>query len=421
MLIEFSVTNFRSFRERQTLSMVAAPRLHKKENVFEPDLVGEKGLKLLKVAAVYGPNASGKSNLLKALWTINILASRNASSEYDLPIWPFAFDPDLTNKPSEFDIHFVQKGVRYQFELAATADRIVTERLVAYPNGNAEEVYCRTGQDDADYSFGPAMDPLKDVRASWIRLTPPRMLYITQAVTNSNDGGGPLKEPYAWIKGAILNLLTDMNSWTNTSLELAQQGSHLSGRIATFLRELDVPIARLNVVKDDLAAVESPRRDGAEEKKSSSSSLQDRINRITFTHQTALGEAELPLAEESAGTRNLIGFWLPWTTRLPAENRSRCILAVDELDNSLHPKIVESLVARHIQSDNPSQLIFTTHDTHLMDSKLLRRDQIWITERDINGATQLRSIHDFVGREGEDIEKRYFEGRYRGLPLTKRG
>src|SRR5690242_16179799 len=152
MLIEFSVSNFRSFRERQTLSMVAAPRLKKKENVFQAELTGEKGLKLLKVGVVYGPNASGKSNLLKAISTIWRIANREGTSGGGLlPVQPFAFDKALTDQPSEFELHFVREGMRYQFDLAVTADRIVTERLVAYPKGNAEELYCRTGQEEADY------------------------------------------------------------------------------------------------------------------------------------------------------------------------------------------------------------------------------------------------------------------------------
>jgi AAA15 family ATPase/GTPase len=97
-----------------------------------------------------------------------------------------------------------------------------------------------------------------------------------------------------------------------------------------------------------------------------------------------------------------------------------CILAVDEIDSSLHPNIVAALVEKHLSATTPSQLIFTTHDTHLMDAKILRRDQFWLTERDANGATQLRAIHDFAGRESEDIEKRYYEGRYRGLPLIRK-
>ena len=125
-----------------------------------------------------------------------------------------------------------------------------------------------------------------------------------------------------------------------------------------------------------------------------------------LTHKTALGDADLVYEDESEGTKNLIGFWLPWIHKDISEGPNY-LLIVDELDSSLHPKIVAALVENHINSSEPSQLIFTTHDTHFMDAKLLRRDQFWITERDINGATQLRSIHDFEGRESEDIEKRY--------------
>ena len=124
--------------------------------------------------------------------------------------------------------------------------------------------------------------------------------------------------------------------------------------------------------------------------------------------------------------KNLIGFFLPWfLIGAPIDDFSRpdsiiSTLIVDELDSSLHPAIVACLVKKHLETKSQAQLIFTTHDTHLMDTKLLRRDQFWVTERDINGATQLRSIHDFEGRESEDLEKRYYEGRYRGLPFVRK-
>jgi hypothetical protein len=148
------------------------------------------------------------------------------------------------------------------------------------------------------------------------------------------------------------------------------------------------------------------------------------IERKTLlTHRTELGEAEFDFEEESDGTKNLIGFWYAWDFHAQMKKLSPSLLAliVDELDTSLHPEIVVSLVDKHINSASPAQLIFTTHSTHLMDAKLLRRDQFWLTERDANGATQLRSIHDFAGREGEDLEKRYYEGRYRSLPFIRRG
>ena len=138
----------------------------------------------------------------------------------------------------------------------------------------------------------------------------------------------------------------------------------------------------------------------------------------TLTHSTALGDAEFDFSEESEGTKNLFGFSLPWLVFL-SKGSSTNLMVVDELDSSLHPKLVEALIRRHVQEEPLCQLLFTTHDTHLMDTKLLRRDQLWITDRDINGATQLRSIHDFEGRESEDVEKRYYEGRYRGLPFVR--
>ncbi len=141
-----------------------------------------------------------------------------------------------------------------------------------------------------------------------------------------------------------------------------------------------------------------------------------------MTHKTVLGEAQIDFSEESEGTKNLFGFALPWRlVQAKSPEYATSILAIDEFDSSLHPDIVATLVRKHIESDTAGQLIFTTHDTHLMTTKLLRRDQFWLTERDANGATQLRSIHDFEGSEEEELERRYFEGRYRALPLVRRG
>lgn len=141
-------------------------------------------------------------------------------------------------------------------------------------------------------------------------------------------------------------------------------------------------------------------------------------DKIILTHISGLGSAEFDFSEESGGTKNLIGFWLPWFMLRLAGGEG--VLAVDELDSSLHPELVADLIVKHLDSGLDAQLIFTTHDTHLMNTKTLRRDQFWITDRDANGATNLFSIHDFEGREGEDVEKRYFEGRYFGLPLIRR-
>jgi len=424
MLIEFSVTNFRSFRERQTLSMVAAPRLRKRENVFKPESAGEKFPDLLKVAVIYGPNASGKSNLLKALEVVSMMAKREPSTRnIPLPIAPFRFDPALADQPSVFELNFIHAGLRYQFTLSATSERIVGEKLLAYPKGQELLLYERLHSAQGEsYQFGAFLkDSLSaELLDAWQKLTPPRLLFIAQAMANSSEALTPLKVPFEWLSKSSISLLNGMDAMAKAAQRLAGKSETAANEIASFLRDVDVPISKLKVEILELPEVmlSAVNRLADTESKLITGATPSRT-RTVLTHKTALGDADLEYQDESEGTKNLIGFWLPWVIKDPSYGAER-LLIVDELDSSLHPKIVMTLVEKHLNSSIPSQLIFTTHDTHLMDTKLLRRDQFWITERDMNGATQLRSIHDFEGRESEDIEKRYYEGRYRGLPFVKR-
>ncbi|CAN5530959.1 ATP-binding protein [soil metagenome] len=424
MLIEFSVTNFRSFRERQTLSMVAAPRLRKRENVFKPESAGEKFPDLLRVAVIYGPNASGKSNLLKALSVVKTIAVREPSTrDIPLPISPFLFDAALVDQPSVFELNFIHAGMRYQFTLSATSERIVGEKLLVYPKGQESLLYERLHSAQGEsYRFGTLLkDSLSaELLDAWKKLTPPKLLFIAQAMANSNEALTPLTVPFEWLKKSSRSLLNGMGFMAQASQKLAEKDEIFAKEIASFLRDVDVPISKMTVETLELPQVDSNALSKLFEQENKLINAAPIVRKRTvLTHQTALGDADLSYEDESEGTKNLIGFWLPWTTKDPSYGADR-LLIVDELDSSLHPKIVAALVEKHINSSLPSQLIFTTHDTHLMDAKLLRRDQFWITERDMNGATQLRSIHDFEGRESEDIEKRYYEGRYRGLPLVKR-
>ena len=418
MLIEFSVSNFRSFRERQTFSMVAAPRLHKRNNVFKPELSGEKFPDLLKVAVIYGPNASGKSNLLKALDVVRQIASRGPSTaDIPLPVSPFRFDTSLIDQPSMFELHFIHAGIRYQFELSATSQRIVKERLVAFPKGVETLLYNRRHEEAGDqYSYGDTLEGGIDLIETWRKLTPPKVLFIAQAVANSNEELSQLRLPLGWLKNGTRPVLGGMRGFAQATQKLAGERDSHAKDIASFLRDVDVPISHIKV--ESIGTNDDAESENGAGSKLSLSDYAAKTKTI-LTHRTALGDAEIDYSEESEGTKNLIGFWLPWILKDAEKNPAR-VLVVDELDSSLHPMIVAALVKKHLNSAIDTQLIFTTHDTHLMDSKLLRRDQVWITERDINGATQLRSIHDFEGREGEDIEKRYFEGRYRGLPFVKK-
>jgi len=420
MLIEFSVSNFRSFRERQTFSMVAAPRLRKRENVFSPIVQGEKLPDLLKVAAIYGPNASGKSNLLKALQAVKLIAASKPTEPRLSVIKPFRFDSKLASQPSKFELNFIVKEQRYQFNLSVTADRIIEERLIAFPRGKETLLYERRHSENGEqYEFGKELEGGKDLHETWRKLTGPRTLFISQAVANSSEELNQLRMPSQWLSEGVFIVDDGMDSLTEASQEVAKKSPSLANEIASFLQEVDVPVTslRFDPVPGSQSGSAAHGSDGLVS--GGLLSFASGGSKTTLTHKTALGEADFGLDEESEGTKGLIGFWLPWSLFEHKETFFR-VLAVDELDSSLHPEIVANLVRKHLQFDQPIQLIFTTHDTHLMDTKLLRRDQIWLTERDRNGATQLRSIHEFDGRESEDVEKRYYEGRYRGLPVLRK-
>lgn len=427
MLIEFSVANYRSFRERQTFSMVAAPRLKKGDNVFLADLEGER-IELLKAAVIYGPNASGKSNLLRALALLTRLARRAPSTQlYALPVEPFLFDRSLKDAPSTFEVAFVGRDrVRYEFAISVTKSRVVSEKLVAYPRGKERLLYARTHSEEGDqYQLGDALEGTPELFSTWKKITPPQVLFLSQAVANSSEEFVQLKHPHFWLTDCLDSLLYGMEGLVRSASELVAENLGHDEDIAQFLQDVDVPVTKIAIETTEHSIAGTGAVNASlnidEDTRANETKRAKRV-RMLLTHRTDLGEGVLAFEDESEGTKNLIGFWLPWSIRAYKSDDLQFaprVMIVDELDSSLHPKIVESLVRMHLQSPVPSQLIFTTHDTHLMDAKLLRRDQFWVTERDANGATQLRSIHDFEGRASEDIEKRYYEGRYRGLPFVK--
>lgn len=425
MLIELSVQNFRSIRERQTFSMVAAPRLIKgKQNKFTPKVKGERFPALLKVAAIYGPNASGKSTLVLAFDLLVKLAQQQPTTEkVAFNVTPFRFDESLLDQPSMIEVHFIKNETRYSFEVALTRDRIVAEVLTMYRGGDAHELYSRRYQPAADgthgaeiYVFGDDLEGGSELHKVWQRLTGPQTLFLTQAVANSSEELTQLKAPREWLT-SLLVVKDGMRAWGRASQRLVAEAPPLGDVIASLLSDVDIPVTaiRSKLTQPKTETGREPLQGDGHERLSASSTP---TVRTTLTHRTALGDAEFDFSEESDGTKNLFGFSIPWLAFL-SNGGTMNLMVVDELDSSLHPKLVEALIRKHVQGDPLCQLLFTTHDTHLMDTKLLRRDQLWVTDRDIYGATQLRSIHDFEGRESEDVEKRYFEGRYRGLPFVR--
>ncbi len=262
MLIEFSVSNYRSFRGRQTLSMAATPRLSKGRNTFKPSC-SEKLPDLLKVAAIYGPNASGKSSLVRAMGIVGrlLLTSSNPSDEL-LSVSPFRFDHQLKDAPSFFEYNFIQGGLRYRFVLALTGQRIVKEQLTSYPRGRETLLYDR--QFDADgerYIFGKTLEGGKDVHSAWRRLTSPKMLFLSQAVTNSSEELTQLRVPYSWFQTGLL--MVEQNSMVElsaASIRFLQMVSSHTNNLRDFLQALDIPVSAIELNSDDLDSESNNRK-----------------------------------------------------------------------------------------------------------------------------------------------------------------
>lgn len=403
--------------------MVAAPKLRNKKCVFKPQVDGEDFPELLKVAAIYGPNASGKSTLLSAYEVLRRIAEIKPSSDPELlPVTPFRFDPELADKPSCFEYHFITNRLRYEFYLAVTADRIIEEKLSIYPKGRVSLLYHRKYSEESgeSYKFGRSLEGGKELHKVWRRLTGPRTLFIAQAVANSDESLQQLRSLLTWIQKRQLVVDTStLRGWAMAARTLVNRNKAMASEMSNFLSSVDIPIT--NIRFDPISPEASANSITKEEAEELDFASVDRDLKTILTHKTTLGAADFDFSEESAGTQNLIGFWLPWSTASHDIFEGKPILLIDEIDSSLHPEIVVDLIEKHLSRTIPSQLIFTTHDTHIMNQKILRRDQLWITDRAADGSTQLFSIHDFDGREGENVEKRYFEGRYRGLPLLRRG
>ncbi len=354
---------------------------------------------------------------MQALGIARVLLKRESQSQSKLPVEYFRFDENLISEPSWFEYNFIQSGMRYFYKIGATAERITYEELISYPRGKEKPLFLRTfnGQKE-DYQFGENLEGGPQLHEVWRRLTNKQSLFLAQAALNSSEDTTELQTPYQWFCNSFMTLESNtFKSWSRATRKVLSLIPSSAEDLTSFLKEVDIPISDISITSNNpndtklqKAGFEEGELEGFEDN-----------NRTTLTHTSALGDALFDFDEESEGTKNLIGFWLPWFTLGMKSERASLCLGVDELDSSLHPKIVEDIIRKHIQTSDASQVIFTTHNTNLMSSGMLRRDQFWITERDLNAATKLYSVYDFEGREGENLETRYHAGRYRGLPILK--
>lgn len=431
MLLQFTTSNFRAFKEPQTLNL-AASNYDKTlpENCVSPSLLGLKGQRWLKGVALYGPNAGGKSSLVEALEAFAGLVKNSAKTtdpkDSIRQIQPFALAPGKPMEPTGFGAVFVSDGVRFEYRVAVTRERVWHESLRAFPSGKEQLWFCRDWQPEQQaYKWTPEKptsyrrDPKKE------EFTLPNVLFLSKAISL---GDTQLEPVFRWFKERLRFVDLSVRAGgmplgLSTASEIVKNTS-LAPRIIELMKHADIGISAIHVREEQidekvvaiLERIKEVFPDGAP-----GDTTKLKLPRVELSHSADLGASvPLPWEAESAGTHRLFELAGPWLDIL----ENGYTVCVDELETSMHPLMVMALLRLLFsEKTNPkgAQVIFTTHNPLLLDPTLLRRDQIWFADKEDNGEAHLYPLTDFAPRKGESLVRGYLAGRYGAVPFIPQG
>ena len=377
MVLEIRLSNMFSFRDEVTLDLQAAKIQTKKARELEGNLFSVDGEQMLKSVALFGANASGKSNVIKAIRAcVNMVrSSHNYNVDTRFAISPFKFE-DYANKPSSFYIRFLLNGVEYEYSFSFMHNEIITETLYYYPNGRKSLVFSRDesrGTEKKDiYEFKTVIKRPFDVADN----TSKKTLYISRA--SQMDREIAQKIFLFFCNDIVLDYqVANIDSLDNLFKERKEQ-------MLEVLRTADSDIIDFKIQN----------------------------NAITTFHRTNPSVAFDFETEESEGTKTLFQMMV----RMIGIIHEGKMLLVDEIDNSLHTQLVEFVIGMFNHSDH-AQLIYTTHNTHLLNTDFQRRDQVYFVNKREDGSSDLYSLFDFKDfRDTLDMEKAYLQGRFDAIP-----
>ena len=417
MLIEFSVGNYRSFKEPVTFSMVAANLIAKDKKLDENNVFAvDDELKLLKSAAIYGANASGKSNLAKALEFMKsfmVNSSRETQSTDPIDAEPFRLSTDTEDKPSYFELVFLMDDKRYRYGFKANQEMIVSEWLFYVPNVRETRLFERQMN-----SFKLSKTYNGEVIQ---KITRDNALFLSVSAQFNVELAKRILE---WVTDK-LNIISGLHDrgYLSYTLDCLIKNEYKSD-IIQLIKKLDLGISDIQVEQEDFTIDALPEQ------------LPDELKKLIFQDTKGKGKAisistihrkydengnyksieKFNLNKhESEGTQKLFALAGPLINTLEEGE----ILFIDELDARLHPLITTAIVNLFNSKEanpNNAQLIFMTHDTNLLSNKLFRRDQIWFTEKNRYGATDLYSLAEYKIRNDASFESDYIKGRYGAIP-----
>lgn len=408
MVLEIRLKNFFSIKEEVVLDLRAANINTKQTKNLEYNIFEYKKETLLKTVAIYGANASGKTNIIKAIrFCCRMIFESHLHNENTIfNFQSFKLDQRSSAEPSTFFIRYVMNNVEFEYSFSLSATKILTESLYYYPKGRLAKIFMRDEKASAikreKYSFGSAINKPNDVSIN----TSDKTLFISRASQMDRE------------------LAKDIFNYFNERFLLQYVGLSVSHVIRLFKENRDLILEGLqkadsDIVKIDLSTeVVSTKTLTAtfseEDNKSSVEDGQELALKIRTYHKFA---PNIPFdfeTEESAGTKKLFHILL----RIIDVIKNNKVLLIDEIDTHLHSDIVEYII-NLFHAGSGAQLIFSTHNTNLLDLKKMRKDQLYFVNKKETGATELYSLFDFKDfRESMDAEKGYLQGRFDAIPFV---
>ena len=446
MILSFSVTNFRSFRDEQTFSMVASSR-HKDHQKHLIPVPGDENT-ILPVAAIYGANGAGKSNLVRALQYLLDLVIKGTEPQQAMGKDPFLLDQESAKQPTKLSLHFMEDNRVCAFGVSISDNRVDEEWVSIIQNGKEIPIYERVTREDGqvtvevgavltDNSWG---NHAKVVALSKVGALPNQLFLhgISQSL-REEDQGPLMMSVLRWFSQRLVILTPD--SYYTEMAELIQN-SGFAEFAGSFLRQISTGVNSLRVEtteidENGLAAMPSRMREqisrlsvggtisfnapddsGSQMIIEKGTDTKVLLKTIKSEHLAASGETVLfPFSEESDGTRKITQF-LPALHSI-GQGPGGKIFVIDEIDRSLHPLLAKGFVREFLNAcvKKGAQLIFTTHDTTFLDLDLLRRDEIWFANKRMPDAfTELYSLSDYKVRTDLKVEKAYLQGRFEATP-----
>lgn len=422
MLIQFSVENHLSIATRQTISLVASSLKDEATALIQTPALPDT--QLLPAIVIYGANASGKSNILAALrFMIDTVRESHASGKPGEALGriPFSLDEVIGARPSSYELDFIFEEVRYNYGFKINDETVLSEWLYSFPNNRQLKLFERT---QSDFEFGRTLKGRNKVISE---LTRTNSLFLSAAAQNSH-------ELLSKISLFIQTIYGDQRiSVSPYDIQFSAPNIE-SQRVAKFLEEIGTGVADIRQNEETYTEMQmeiqrefiSALRSVAQKHLKSEASLD--ISGDDFTppksvlvelgHKATDGKIiYFSLERESAGTRRLLALLTPIFRALDQGS----VLVVDELNASLHTKAAEMILAMFcnpITNPRGAQLVATTHDTNLLRSSFLRRDQIWFAEKDEMGSSHIYPLTDIRTRKADNIEVGYLQGRYGAMPFT---